>query len=280
MAIFDSFLTENPVVDTINNVKKFLNLDKEANQNILINAVNVPYSDELIVYDKKGSELLRLTVESEEFELSCNTSNSATPQGNRIVKGIVVNNHNIQARNAIVCCNQEKLKDWVSEIRDSITKASAYVGLFSTQAVSEITKGEEFLISMYATAQSAVVGSDIINNTFNKFKERKGDITTKYQTILENLLLDIDNGTYNVTYCGKGYRNMAARFLRTNYGFNETLKIDIDFVYCPITTTEDVRKGVNIPGWNQPIKEQPSEMQGKDISSTVLKAFSDGIKLI
>lgn len=280
MAFFDSLIKENPVVDTINNVKKFLNLDKEENNNILIDAVNVPYSDDLIVYDKKGSELLRLKVGSEDFDLNCNTSQSATPQGNRIVKGVVVNNHTISAKNAIVAYNETQAKDWVSEIKDSITQASAYTGLFSEQIANEVRKGEELLISMYSTAQMVVTGSGIINNVANRFKGIQGDVLTRFQTILENLLLNIDNGTYSVTYCGKGYRNMLVSSLRTGCNFNGTLSIDIDFIYSPVVSTEDIRVGVDIPGWNQPIKEQPSEMQGEDVSKTLLKAFAEGVKMI
>jgi hypothetical protein len=41
-----------------------------------------------------------------------------------------------------------------------------------------------------------------------------------------------------------------------------------------------MRVGVDIPGWNQPIKKQPSEMQGEDVSKTLLKAFVEGVKMI
>jgi hypothetical protein len=87
---------------------------------------------------------------------------------------------------------------------------------------------------MFSTAQMVVTGGNVINNIANKFKGTQGDIVTRFQTILENLLLNIDNGTYSVTYCGKGYRNMLVNSLKTGCNFNGTLSIDIDFIYSPV----------------------------------------------
>ena len=261
MSLIQDFTISNPINETIDGVKKFFGLTDTQKQSILIDADVVPYSIDMVIYNSKNIELLRIRGEYA-FSLDVNKQTSPTPSGKRLTKGITINDHSITCSNAQFTIKNEIIEDSDFKTATAVSKMSNLVGCLAPQLQPIISKGTVLLNNIYAIGN----GANDIAKTANDFRDLlyNGTITSgqEMQTRLENLLLSDENGNYIITYCGKKYNRMACTSIHTNDSLHSLISVDLSFEYASENDTEIKKygiKGFNLPADNSTIKAQSQE---------------------
>ena len=266
----NSFL-RSTMNETIDTVKKYVN--EEQNMSILIDAQPIDYSPDCVVYSQNMIELLRIRTEEKQFSIASQPTESATPKGDRIVKGVSIGNHDIIVRNGIIAKKMTDLyQDFHQQLQYLLNKATVYCKMVNISPPDKIINTTKAMFSnIYQTASQLndiIAEADSIISFVKNSHENKAQ---KFQTLLENLFLNKENCSYKVTYCGKLYNNMLLQSFSTIDRYEgELTGINIHFHYNPTTNTNINPINASVKGLNIKTNDTITEIQGNYVDNNSL----------
>jgi len=266
----NSFLTST-MNETIDTVKKYVN--GEQNMSILIDAQPIDYTPDCVVYSQNMIELLRIRTEEKQFSIASQPTESATPKGDRIVKGVSIGNHDIIVRNGMIAKKMTDLyQDFHQQLQYLLNKATVYCKMVNISPPDKIIDTTKSMFSnIYQTASQI---NDIIteaDSVISFVKNSHENKAQKFQTLLENLFLKKENCTYKVTYCGKLYNNMLLQNFSTIDRYEgELTGINIHFHYSSTTNTNINPINASVKGLNIKTNDTITEIQGNYVDNNSL----------